>query len=369
MSPAPEEKKIKVLLIEPYYGGSHRSFLDNISKLNFDFELMTLSARKWKWRMRLAAPYFAEKLHRSGRRYDRILCSSFLDVASFRGMAPSWVRDVPLLTYFHENQFVYPVQVDDERDLHFALTNLTTALSSDSIGFNSAYNLSTFIKGADELLKMSPDVKLKDPVEKILAISKVISTGIDFTGIDSSAEEERSDIPVILWNHRWEHDKCPEIFFKALYELEKEGIDFRLVILGESFKRSPGIFDEAKERLSHRVMHSGYVSSQADYFRWLKRCDIVVSTSLHEFFGISVLEAVRAGCRPLLPGRLSYPELFPEEFLYVDKDLVKRLRELVLDKKRLSAEESRKLTEPHSWERLEHDYEDWIREGPESQLE
>lgn len=365
MSPASQEKRLNVLLLEPYYGGSHRSFLNNISRLDFDFELMTLSARKWKWRMRLAAPYFAEKLHESGRRYDRILCSSFLDVASFRGMAPAWVRQVPLLTYFHENQFVYPVQVDDERDLHFALTNLTTALSSDSVGFNSEYNLSTFLKGADDLLKMSPDMKIKDTAEKILARAKVISTGIDFSDIDSSPKEKRNKIPVILWNHRWEHDKCPEMFFEALYELDEEGIDFRLVVLGESFQRSPKIFDEAKARLSHRILHFGYVSSRQDYCRWLKRCDIAVSTSAHEFFGISVLEAVRAGCRPFLPKRLSYPELFPEEFLYQDKNFVKRLRELILRKKHLFAEESRELTDRHSWDRLAPAYEDWIRAEPE----
>lgn len=354
--------KLSVLLIEPYYGGSHRSFLNNINKLDFNFELMTLPAQKWKWRMRLAAPYFAEKLHESGKSYDRILCSSFLDVAAFRGMAPVWVREVSLLTYFHENQFVYPVQLGDARDVHFALTNLTTALTSDSIRFNSEYNLSTFLNDADELLKIFSDMKLKDPVENIRAKSKVISPGIDFSDIDSSSEEDSNDIPVILWNHRWEHDKRPEQFFNALYELDSDGLDFKLVVLGESFQQSPKIFDEAKERLSHRILHFGYVTSQQDYCTWLKRCDIVVSTSMHEFFGISVLEAVRAGCRPLLPHRLSYPELFPEEFLYEDKDCFKRLKELVIDKKRLSAEESKRITEPHSWVRLAHDYEEWIRE-------
>ena len=87
------------------------------------------------------------------------------------------------------------------------------------------------------------------------------------------------------------------------------------------------IFDKAKDRLSNKVLHFGYVDAREDYCSWLKRCDIVVSTSLHEFFGISVVEAVRAGCRPLLPNRLSYPELFTEEFLYDNDEFKMRLKE------------------------------------------
>ena len=36
-------------------------------------------------------------------------------------------------------------------------------------------------------------------------------------------------------------------------------------------------------------------------------------TSIHDFFGISVCEAIYSGAFPLLPGRLSYPELVPDE--------------------------------------------------------
>ena len=36
---------------------------------------------------------------------------------------------------------------------------------------------------------------------------------------------------------------------------------------------------------------------------------MIVSTADHEFFGISVVEAISAGASPLLPERLSYPEI------------------------------------------------------------
>ena len=354
------DKNLRVLVLEPYYGGSHKSFLEGLCRnLPFTFDLMTLPARKWKLRMRLSAPFYAQELHKSGRRYDRILCSTFVDVAAFRGLAPSWVREVPLLTYFHENQFAYPTQFVDERDLTFTLTNLTTALSSNRIAFNSLHNLESFLEGIRRTLKHSYDLKLENTIEEILNKSRVLPPGIDFSAIDEAETESRTGPPVVVWNHRWEHDKDPDAFFEALFDLDREGIDFGLVVLGESFKSYPQVFDEAMKRLSTKILHFGYVRSRKDYARWLKQGSIVVSTARHEFFGISILEAVRAGCRPLLPRRLSYPELFPEDFLYDEDDFSDQLKEAIR-KKRLSHHTSMRLTKPVSWNELAPTYESWI---------
>jgi len=102
MKKPPVREDLRVLVLEPYYGGSHRAFLTGLRRLPFELHFMTFPARKWKWRMRLAAPFYAQKLHETGQRFDRILCSTFVDVAAFRGLAPAWVKGVPLLTYFHE---------------------------------------------------------------------------------------------------------------------------------------------------------------------------------------------------------------------------------------------------------------------------
>ncbi len=356
-------KVLRILVLEPYYGGSHRLFVEGLRKLPLQFELMALPARKWKWRMRFSALYYTEALHASGRRFDRIICSTFVDVAALRGLAPQWVREVPLLTYFHENQFAYPVQAEDERDFHFALTNMTTALASDSIAFNSEYNRSTFISGIEGLLRHCTDMGLDDPVGKIRLKSRVLPPGLDYSDIDSAGEQEGRGPPVVLWNHRWEHDKNPEPFFEALYKLDRDGVDFKLVVLGEAFERRPEVFDEARRRLSHRTLHFGFAEGRDEYARWLRQGDIVVSTSLHEFFGISVLEAVRAGCRPLLPRRLSYPELFPEEFLYDEGDLARRLREGLSRRRRLSQDEALGLTEPYSWDSLAKSYLAWLSDA------
>ncbi len=51
----------------------------------------------------------------------------------------------------------------------------------------------------------------------------------------------------------------------------------------------------------------------AGYVDVLQRADIVVSTALQEFFGISIVEAIYAGAFPVLPDGLVYRERIPEQ--------------------------------------------------------
>jgi glycosyltransferase involved in cell wall biosynthesis len=118
--------------------------------------------------------------------------------------------------------------------------------------------------------------------------------------------------PIVLWNQRWEYDKNPEAFFRIMNRLDDAGYRFRLILAGEHFEEQPYEFERAFERYAERILHYGYSEDFEEYSRLLHRSHIVVSTSIHEFFGIAVMEAIYCGCHPLLPNRLSYPELIPE---------------------------------------------------------
>ncbi len=360
---------MKILVLEPYYGGSHKTFLDGLqTHVPFEFFLLTLPARNWKWRMRLAAPYFADKttaLYRQVQ-FDAVLCSSFVDVAALRSLLPAEISQLPFYTYFHENQFAYPVRKEDERDFHFGLTNLTTVMASDRAAFNTAYNLQTFLQGVEQIQKICPDMELKGMMGQIIVKSCIFSPGIDFCLIDGAAarEKQRHKAPVIIWNHRWEHDKNPQYFFKTLFALDEEGVDFRLIVLGQTFRRKPAVFSEASERLQAKIIHFGFAQSRQEYARLLQTGDIVVSTAKHEFYGIAVIEAVRAGCYPLLPARLSYPELFSAEYLYEDGELPGRLRSMLQSNVRLDTVRAKALTERFSWAALMPKYMQWLSTPP-----
>jgi glycosyltransferase involved in cell wall biosynthesis len=352
-----------ILLLEPYYGGSHKNFLTGlVQHVSCDFTLLTLPARKWKMRMQLAAPWFAERIEElaaAGTRFDSILCSTFIDVAVLRCLLAKKRIYLPLGIYFHENQFSYPGQVPDSGMFQFCAINFTSALCADLLAFNSQYNLETFLQGVRGYLKKATDMKLSSCVEMLSAKATVLYPGMDYTFIDNSPAQQKNKDPIVLWNHRWEHDKDPETFFEGLFALQKK-FSFKLIVLGEQFRQQPSVFAKAKQRLEGRLIHFGYVPDKGEYARLLKLADIIVSTAVHEFFGISVLEGVRAGCIPLVPDRLSYQELFPLQYRYPANTFTKYLGRLLHTKSTLDSGQSLQLTEPYSWTRLASHYTRWL---------
>ena len=92
----------------------------------------------------------------------------------------------------------------------------------------------------------------------------------------------------------------------------------------------------------------GFVPDRAEYWSILSNCDVVVSTAIQENFGIGVIEAILAGCHPILPHRLVYPEIIPVKFhdacLYADdSELLNRLRSVLEGDRLLGRSEQREL--------------------------
>ncbi len=313
---------MKVLALEPYYGGSHKAFVDGwSSRSRHDWTLLTLPPNKWKWRMRHAAITFADDVAgriAAGESWDVLFCSDMLNLAEFLGLAPAHIRQQPVVAYFHENQLTYPVQVEREHDYHFVFTNITTALAATRVWFNTAFHRDEFLGALPGFLKRMPDHVPLDAVERIARKSEVRSPGID----NFPPRGPRPPGPMrILWAARWEHDKNPEDFFAALEILATEGVEFRLSVIGEQFRERPPIFDSARAQFRVHIDRWGFQDSREEYVAALCETEVLVSTADHEFFGISTEEAIAAGAYPLLPRRLSYPEILrdvdqPDEFFY-----------------------------------------------------
>ena len=340
--------RLRILALEPYYGGSHRAVLDGlVARMDADFTLLTLPARKWKWRMRgsamtmaaetkgLAMTALPDEPHRGGRipverPFDVIFASTFLNLAEYRGLVGARLSAVPAVVYFHENQLVYPNRNTAEWDFQFPLTNITSALSAEACAFNTAWNRDAFLDAIPGFLREFPDHHPVGVAESIREKSCVLAPPFDPTAFDRCAHN-RGDSLRIVWPHRWEHDKNPDDFFSALSQLAQERLDFEVVVAGQSFRDVPDAILTAAQALGSRLVHLGQPESRDAYASLLATSDVAVSTAVNEFFGIAMVEASYAGCLPLVPDRLAYPDIYPPQFRYRDvDDLARRLRECVV---------------------------------------
>lgn len=303
---------MKFLFLEPFYGGSHKIFAEGlIAHSRHGFDLHCLPARFWKWRMRGAALYFLDRIAEPAS-YHGIITSDLMSASDFKAAAGP--NCPPILVYFHENQLTYPLSPGETMDHQFGFTDITSALAADRLLFNSGAHRQMFLDGLPKFLNRMPDYRPKWTIEAIKTKAGVCYPGCEFPADCAAGWGKTRQPPMVLWNHRWEHDKDPETFFSVMEQIRQRGIDFRIAVLGETFARRPRAFDTALDRLGDRIVQFGYAAGRRQYFEWLKEASVVVSTARQENFGLSIVEAVRCGCLPILPDRLSYPELIAPKY-------------------------------------------------------
>ncbi len=350
---------MNVLLLEPYFGGSHKAWAEGYaSHSSHAVRLLTLPARFWKWRMQGGAVTLAERVLALDRRPDLVLATDMVNLPALLGLTRGALAQAPVALYCHENQLTYPPPPGEKRDLTYGMINWLSMLAADRVFFNSSFHLHDWFEELPRLLKHFPDCTHVHRIPEVQAKAAVLPVGCDLRRFDKVAARRAPGPgrpPVILWNQRWEYDKAPETFFRALYALAEEGLDYRVALAGKSYRQTAGEFGAAREHLGDRVVHFGYASPH-QYAALLRGADVVVSTAIHEFFGVSIIEAVYCGCFPVLPRRLSYPEIVPQAHhaacLYDDFDgLLERLRWVLTnpDQARRGASELREAMARYDW--------------------
>ncbi len=275
-------------------------------------------------------------------RPQAIVASDMLDLSTFQALTRRETCDIPMAIYFHENQFSYPASPHSSQafDLHYPFINYASALCADRLYFNSEYHRADFLRHAESFPARFPDFPEQAAADALAERSSVLPLGLDLAALRAAREQrsaEQSDesaAPVILWNHRREHDKNPDDFFAALFELADRGLDFRVMVLGQAFREAPPVFARARERLGdRRILRFAPAETRAEYVRLVAGCDLLPVTAHHDFFGAATVVAMAAGGYPMLPRRLAYPahEAGRSEYLYdgTIADLIERLAALL----------------------------------------
>ena len=342
---------MKILLLEPYYTGSHKTWADGLKKHSqHDIYILSMPGSFWKWRMHGGAITLAEKFNKLNLIPDLILATDMLNLSNFLALTRKKTSGIPTAIYFHENQLTYPWSpidrdIEKKRDHHYSFINYISAYTADKVFFNSLYHKDIFLKSLKPFLKMFPDKQGLKTIDLIKAKSEVLHLGVDLKKISHHKPKPiKNKKTLVLWNHRWEHDKNPEDFINALIALKNKKIDFDVAFLGECFNKVPKIFLKAKKYLKENIVHFGYVENETEYFNWLWKADIVPVTSHHDFFGVSIVQAIYAECIPLLPNRLSYPEIVPikeysNNFYEGQKEFIEKLEKMILNLENYSSRE------------------------------
>lgn len=302
------------LFIEPFYGGSHKAFLDGLVRHGgHELALLTLPESEWRRRMRRGAQELAELAAGVEGKFDFLVATDMLDLPTFLALVRPRFSALPVMLYLHENQFTYPRLRGTKFNSWFGQINYLSACVADVVAFNSEFHQQDFLDALRTLHEQPNNWLVSSAIDAIERKSTVLPVGVELDWLDGQRASSAPGLaPLILWNHRWEFDKAPELFARTVTRLAEEGLAFRLAIAGEPGNAPSPELLALRDLPPERLRHFGFAESREEYAQLLWESDIVVSTTRHEFFGVGIVEALYCGCTPLAPARFNYPALVPE---------------------------------------------------------
>lgn len=319
-------QRSRVLLLSAYDAISHRLWAARCQEMLSEVEWTTLSARPrhFAWALRgRPLQWFLDPQQQSTLQgnYDALIATSTVDLAALFACAPG-LAQVPSLLFMHENQFVYPVNQSVDQALRRAhrvdacMVQIYALLAATRVVFNSAFHRNSMHQGVQTFLSRMPEKMDATRLLDKIAQAPVLSVPIEDAAFGDPQPLVKDGPLRIVWNHRWEFDKAPQRFLRALDLLSERGVQFQLILLGEAFGQRHEALAQLKSRHGDRILHEGMVPERSDYYEVLRRGQVLVSTALHDFQGLSMLEGAASGLFPLAPRRLAYPEIYPESCLY-----------------------------------------------------
>nr|XP_033802476.1 glycosyltransferase-like domain-containing protein 1 isoform X2 [Geotrypetes seraphini] len=173
---------MSVLIVEAFYGGSHKQLVDLLQEEIKGCIIHTLPAKKWHWRARTAALYFMQTIP-PNENYRVLFASSVLNLAELIALRPD-LGKLKKVLYFHENQLIYPVQKCQERDFQYGYNQILSCLVADVVVFNSNFNMESFLASVSKFLKLIPDHRPKDLDKLIRPKCQVLHFPIKFPNVN-----------------------------------------------------------------------------------------------------------------------------------------------------------------------------------------
>ena len=266
--------------------------------------------------MRRGAQELAPEALEAPGRFELIVATDMLDLPAFLALTRSRFAATPALLFMHENQFTYPRVKGTKFNSWFGQINYLSTLVADRVSFNSNYHKADFLGALRQLTTEPNNWLVNERIQAIENKSTVLPLGVELSGLDTFRDRVGKDAgepPLVLWNHRWEFDKAPDMFVRTLVRLASEEIPFRIAVAGEPGPNPHPALRDLPEHFGSRVIHHGFARDREEYGKLLWKSKVVVSTTRHEFFGVGMIEALYCEAWPVAPNSFTYPELVPPE--------------------------------------------------------
>ncbi|XP_064442546.1 tRNA-queuosine alpha-mannosyltransferase isoform X6 [Mirounga angustirostris] len=328
---------MSLLIVEPFYGGSHKQLVDLLQEELEDCVLYTLPAKKWHWRARTSALYFSQNIPIS-EQYRILFASSVLNLTELAALRPD-LGKLKKILYFHENQLIYPIKKCQERDFQYGYNQILSCLVADVVVFNSVFNMESFLTSIGKFMKLIPDHRPRDLESIIRPKCQVIYFPIRFPDVSRFMPKHKPTHLQKILSLKGNGGTAPSLALP--FQQEQKGSENLLKNsnsesgpcnaapqenLGSSLTQESDwrTCDSSDNSSSH---HQEKIQNAAFNPRDILGGIDDPQRPLHIVWPHRWLEAVYCGCYPLCPKDLVYPEIFPAEYLYsTPEQLSKRLQ-------------------------------------------
>lgn len=179
------------------------------------------------------------------------------------------------------------------------LLQIIGTIAADAVAVNSEHTRTMMVESFGKVLS-------EDRIRKILDKTTLHRFGL----VDEpllSKEVREYEKPVVVYNHRMELYKQPDKTADVLRELRDAGYDFEVWLtqhIGQSSSKMPA------DRLVGDPDYDTYIDNIAVPA-------INTINSKHETFCISMLDSMALGHLPVVPNRVTFPEIVPDGYPFV----------------------------------------------------
>ncbi|XP_023977968.1 tRNA-queuosine alpha-mannosyltransferase isoform X1 [Physeter macrocephalus] len=245
---------MSILIIEAFYGGSHKQLVDLLQEELEYCVLYTLPAKKWHWRARTSALYFSQNIPAS-EHYRILFASSVLNLTELAALRPD-LGKLKKILYFHENQLVYPVKKCQERDFQYGYNQILSCLVADVVVFNSVFNMESFLTSFGKFMKLIPDHRPKDLESIIRPKCQVIYFPIRFPDVSRFMPKHKAAHLQKILNLKGNGGVAPSMALP--FQQEQRGSENLL----KKFDSESGSCDAAQqENLGRSVRQESYLKT------------------------------------------------------------------------------------------------------------